>query len=136
MDNSYTSLIEKFKEEVFKMTKREEAKKIIHSTALAGAATVMWLPIGADAIALRGEEIAAIVMVAKIYGQNITKGAAAGLMSSGFAQMVGEKLALAALEASRATGMAAYAIKSSIAVSLIEAVGMCAIDYFEELSSI
>lgn len=115
------------------MSKRDQAKKVVHTTAVAGAATVAWLPIGADAIALRAEEIAAIVVVGKIYGQKMTKAAASGLMASGFAQLVGEKLALTALEASNAAGLGAYLIKSGIAVGLIEAVGMCAIDYFEDL---
>jgi len=116
------------------MTKREKAKKIVHTTAVAGAATVAVLPIGLDATALRVEETGAILAVAKIYGHKLTEGAASGLMASGFAKMVGEKIALAALEASNATGLGAYFIKSGIAVTLIEAVGMCAIDYFEELA--
>lgn len=116
------------------MSIREKAKKVVHGTAAAGALTVAVLPIGPDAIALRGEEIAAIIVVAKLYNRKITEGAASGLMASGFAQMVGEKLALAALEASNAAGPAAYFIKAGIAVSLIEAVGNCAIDYFEELA--
>lgn len=116
------------------MTKREKAKRIIHTTAAAGAVTVAALPIGLDAKALRGEETAAIMLVAKLYGHKITEGAASGLMASGFAKMVGEKLALAALEASNAAGLGAYFLKCSIAVGLIETVGMCAIDYFEELA--
>lgn len=116
------------------MTIREKAKCVVHTAAVVGAITVAALPIGADALALRGEEIGAIIVVAKLYGRKFTEGAASGLMASGFAQMVGEKLALNALKGSNALGPAAYAIKASIAVSLIEAVGKCAIDYFEELS--
>lgn len=111
---------------------RKKALHTVHGTAAGGAVAVAILPIGADAIALRVEEVAMVIRVASIYGVKLTKSAAAGLMASGFAQMVGEKAALFALEASDAVGFAAYAIKAGIATALIESVGRCAVDYFEE----
>ncbi len=117
------------------MTTRQKALAAVHTAAAAGALTVAALPIGLDAIALRAEEVAAVIAVGSFYGAKLTKSTASGLMASGFAQMVGEKVALAALEASHATGFGAYAIKAGIATTLIEAVGRCAADYFEEAAA-
>lgn len=75
-----------------------------------------------------------IIAIGKVYGQKLTKAAASGILASGFAQMVGEKIAIGLLEMSNATGPLAFVIKSGVAVSLIEMVGMCAIDFFEELA--
>lgn len=121
--------------EDFVMTTREKALAAVHAAAATGALTVAALPIGLDAIALRGEEIAAIALIGSFYGAKLSKATASGLMASGFAQMVGEKAALAALEASHATGFGAYVIKAGIATALIEAVGRCAADYFEEAAA-
>lgn len=116
------------------MMNRNRAKIVVHSMAVAAMPTVAALPVGADAAALRAEEVAMIVAIGKIYDQKLTKAAASGLLASGFAQMVGEKIALGLMEMSNATGPLAFAIKSGVALSLIEAVGMCAIDFFEELA--
>jgi len=116
------------------MTNRNRAKMVVHSMAAAGMPTVAALPVGADATALRAEEVAMIIAIGKVYGQKLTKAAASGILASGFAQMVGEKIAIGLLEMSNATGPLAFVIKSGVAVSLIEMVGMCAIDFFEELA--
>lgn len=114
------------------MTTREKAKCSIHATAAASAITVAVLPVGADVVALRAAEIAMIISIGTFYNAKLTKSAASGLMASGFAAGVGEKAAIAALEASNAAGLLAYGIKLGIATALIEAIGHCAIDYFEK----
>ena len=116
------------------MSKRKQAKKVVHATAAASIPTVGFLTVGADAVALRGEEITMIIAIGKIYGQKLTKAAASGLLASGFAQMLGEKVAIGLMELSNATGPLAFGIKGGTAVLLIEWVGNCAIDYFEKLS--
>lgn len=115
------------------MSRRSEALAAVHTTAAGGAATVAVLPIGADVIALRTEETAMVMYVGSLYSETLTKAAAKGLLASGFAQMAGETVALTALEVANATGFFAWAIKAGVASGLIEAVGHCAVDYFEDL---
>ena len=82
-----------------------------------------------------------VVCIASSYGERLTKSAAKGIMLSSFAQLAGETVAIAALEAAEAakyatvgTGIgpvAAFTIKSGIAVGLIEAVGWLVISFYE-----
>ena len=113
------------------MNIHNKALTTVHLTAAAGAATVAILLPPADAFALRAEEIGMILKIGKLYGIKMTRSAAKGLFISGFAQLVGEKAALTALEGANLAGPAAYPIKASIAVSLIEAVGYASIRHFE-----
>lgn len=118
-----------------------DRKAAIHLTAVAGAAIVAALPIGIDAWALRIAEIIMVICIAGSYGEKLTKSAAKGLMLSSFAQLVGEGAAITALEVAEASRIAAaisgagpviaYAIKSGIAVGLIETVGHLAISFYE-----
>lgn len=105
---------------------------VVHSTALASLGTVAILPVGKDAITLRGEEIAMVIAIGKIYGQKLSKSTASGILASSCMQKVGEFIALGLLEVSNATGPAAFVIKGSTAFGLIEMMGMTAIDYFEK----
>ena len=119
-----------------------DRKKAIHFAAVAGAAIVAVLPIGIDAWVLRLAEIIMVICIASSYGEKLTKSAAKGLFLSSFAQLAGESLAFASLEAleitkvaSSPTGVgpaAAYAVKTTIAVSLIETVGHMVIAYYEK----
>ena len=119
----------------------QDRKKAVHLAAAAGAAIVAALPIGIDAWALRLCEIIMVVCIASSYGEHLSKSAAKGIMLSSFAQLAGETAAIAALEAAEAakyatvgTGIgpvAAFGIKSSIAVGLIETVGWLVISYYE-----
>lgn len=119
----------------------QDRKKSVHLAAAAGAAIVAALPIGIDAWALRLCEIIMVVCIASSYGEHLSKSAAKGIMLSSFAQLAGETAAIAALETAEAakyatvgTGIgpvAAFGIKSSIAVGLIETVGWLIISYYE-----
>lgn len=114
----------------------KDSKTAIHMAAVAGAGICAVLPIGVDAWALRCAEIFCIMRISALYGENLTKAAGRGLLASSFAQLVGEKAALAALAAANATNIlnpvVAYGIKASIAVTLIEAVGHAALDYYRK----
>lgn len=124
-----------------KFQSTSDRKKAIHLSAAAGAAIVATLPMGTDVIALRTCEVVMVMLIAGSYGEKLTKSAAKGLMLSSFAQLVGEKAAIAALEAAEAGKFAssgtvvgpfiAWGIKSSIAVGLIESLGHIVIKYYE-----
>ena len=119
----------------------QDRKNAVHLAAAAGAGIVATLPIGIDAWALRLCEVIMVVCIASSYGERLTKSAAKGIMLSSFAQLAGEAAAITALEAAEAakyatvgTGIgpvAAFTIKSGIAVGLIEAVGRLLISYYE-----
>lgn len=120
----------------------QDRKNAVHLAAAAGAGIVAALPIGIDAWALRLCEVILVICVASSYGEKLTKSAAKGLMLSSFAQLAGETAAITALEAAEAakvatfgTGIgpiAAFTIKSGIAVGLIESVGWLVISYYEK----
>ena len=124
----------------------KDRRKAIHLTAVAAAAIIAVLPIGIDAWALRLAEITMIICIASSYGEKLTKSAAKGLLVSSFAQLAGETAAYATLEflegskvATAASGfgpVAAYAAKTTIAVTLIEAVGNLVIEYYENPNSL
>lgn len=130
-------------QEAFRST--QDRKNAVHLAAAAGAAIVAALPIGVDAWALRLCEAIMVICIASSYGERLTKSAAKGIMLSSFAQLAGEAAAITALEAAEAakyatfgTGIgpvAAFAIKSGIAVGLIEAVGWLIISYYEKQGS-
>lgn len=130
-------------QETFSST--EDRKMAIHLTAVAGAGIVAALPWGVDAWALRLAEIIMVICISSSYGEKLTKSAAKGIMLSSFAQLAGEAAAITALEAAEtakvatlATGVgpvAAYGIKSGIAVTLIETVGHLVIAYYEKSDS-
>lgn len=119
----------------------QDRKNAVHLAAAAGAGIVASLPIGIDAWALRLCEVIMVVCIASSYGEHLSKSAAKGIMLSSFAQLAGETAAITALEAAEAakyatvgTGIgpvAAFTIKSGIAVGLIEAVGWLVISYYE-----
>lgn len=125
---------------------KKDRKKAIHVAAVAGAGIVALLPIGLDAWALRVAEIIMVICIASSYGEKLTKSAAKGLLLSSFAQLAGETVAIAALEAleagkvaSSATiigPIAAYGTKAGIAVGLIETVGNLVITYYERPNSL
>ncbi|MBR2290099.1 MAG: hypothetical protein IJ867_05845 [Clostridia bacterium] len=125
---------------------KKDRKMAIHVAAATGAGIVAVLPIGIDAWALRVAEVVMVICVASSYGEKLTKSAAKGLFLSSFAQLVGEKVAIALLEALEAgkvasapTGVgpaAAYAAKAGVAVGLIEAVGNMVIAYYEKPESL
>lgn len=123
-----------------------DRKKAVHLTATAGAGIVAVLPIGIDAWALRLAEVIMVICIASSYGEKLTKSAAKGIMLSSFAQLAGEAVAISALEAAEASKVAtvstgvgpvlAYAVKTSIAVALIESVGHMVIAYYEKPDSL
>ena len=123
-----------------KFNSAKNRKKAIHLASAAGAGIVATLPIGTDVIGLRACEIIMIMLIAESYGEKLTKSAAKGLMLSSFAQAVGEKAAIATLEALEAakmlTGPVAWGVKAGVAVALIESLGHMVIRYYENPKSL
>ena len=110
-------------------------KQAIHLAAAAGAAVCAVLPVGADVWGLRTCEVVMVLCIASLYGEKLTKAAARGILASSFGQLAGEAVALTALEAANGAGFLnpalAYAIKSGVAVALIEAIGHAALRHYE-----
>lgn len=122
-------------EKVFNTMACKDPKKAVHKTALAAAMIVAVLPVGIDAWALRISEIMMLMSVYAHYGKKLTDSAAESLLTSAFAQTVGEAAAYASLEACDAAAilnpLAVYGIKLGIAVGLIEAIGWASVQYLE-----
>lgn len=76
-----------------------------------------------------------VLCIASLYGEKLTKATARGILASSFGQLAGEAVALTALEAANGAGFRnpalAYAIKSGVAVALIEAIGHAALRHYE-----
>ncbi len=125
-------------QDAFSNTK--DRKAAVHVAAAAGAAIVAKLPVGTDVWALRLTETTMIILIAKSYGETITKSTAKGIMLSSTAQFIGEAVALSSLEAAEVAKLSnpviAYAIKSSVAVGMIETIGHLAISYYEKPQSL
>lgn len=113
-------------------SKAKNPREAVHATAVAGAAIVATLPVGTDAVALRIAEITMVILIARFYGEKLTKSAAKGFLLSSAAQAMGEFLALEVAEVLKIANPAvAYLVKSGIAVGIIEAVGHMTISFYE-----
>jgi len=127
--------IEKKLEKIFQTMACDNPYHAVHTTAAAAAAIVAVCPIGIDAWALRLAEVLMLVSIYGHYNVKVSTSVARTIMTSGFAQVVGEGVALAALEAANAAIIlhpaVGYGIKCGIAVSLIEAVGIATIKSLE-----
>lgn len=127
--------IEQSLKNVFKRMSCENPYHAVHATAASAAAIVAVCPIGLDAWALRMSEILMLVSIYGHYNVKISTSVARTIFTSGFAQVVGEKAALMALEAANAAIIlhptVGYGIKCTVAVSLIETVGIATIKSLE-----
>lgn len=61
----------------------DNSRSIIHKYAIASATTAAVLPVGADALALAGEEALMVVHVAAMFGHSISKETAAQAIMTG-----------------------------------------------------
>ena len=123
--------IQKKMEKIFKAMACDNPYEAVHATAVAAAGIVALLPVGLDAWALRTAEILELASIYSHYGVKISTSMAKTIMTSAFAQTVGEAVALAALEAADGAIILnpaiGYSIKCGVAVSLIEAIGIATI---------
>lgn len=109
----------------------ENPHKAVHATAAAAATIVAICPIGVDAVCLRAAECFMIISIFSHYGVKISTSVAKSIMMSSFAQLVGEGIALTALEAADAAIILnpaiGYAIKCGVACTLVETIGFTVI---------
>lgn len=109
----------------------ENVSKEINVWAAAGGATAAAAPIGVDSVLLSAEEIVMIIRLGTVFGVNIEKSAATGILSALVASGVGQAAAFAAFEAANLGYPFTIPVKVGIAVGLIETVGRAAYCYFE-----
>lgn len=127
-------LLEKTMAAAFAKTKNRNLA--IHLTAAAGAGIVAAAPPPVDSWLLRAAETIMVVLLANSYGEKLTKAAFKGVCLSGAAQLVGEAVALTALEAFKAATLGGgYIVKAAVATGLIEAVGHSVVAYYENPES-
>ena len=123
--------IQKKLEIIFQSMACDNPYEAVHGTAVAAAGIVALLPVGADAWCLRLAELLMLTSIYSHYGVKISTSVAKTIMTSGFAQCIGEGVALAALEAADGAILLnpaiGYGIKCGVAVSLIEAIGIATI---------
>ncbi|MDE7245663.1 MAG: hypothetical protein K2O18_17055 [Oscillospiraceae bacterium] len=104
------------------------SRSIVHTIALAGAATAGALPVGVDVAALMAEEIAMVIQIGKEFGVSVDKTMAKGIMTACGCSVVGSAVF--------ATANIGYPLtipaKIAIAAGIIEAAGNLVYDYFEE----
>lgn len=127
--------IEEKLEKVFQEMACDDPYAAVHVTAAAAAGIVAICPVGADAYCLRAAEILMLISIYGHYNIKVSKAVARTIMTSSFAEAVGSSVALTALEAANAVVLlhpfVGYAIKCSVAVSLIEAIGIASIKSLE-----
>ena len=107
------------------------SKSVIHKWAAAGGATAGVLPVGADVIALKAEEIAMVIHVASLFGVSLTDSAAEGIIAAELGGLIGTAI----FEAVNIGYPFTIPAKIGIAVGVIETLGNAAYNYFERTSS-
>jgi len=99
------------------MTKPSRSR--IHAWAAVGGATAGALPVGADAIALAAEEVLMTIRIASMFGEEISKSVAEGLIASS----VGSVAGTAIFESLNLAYPFTIPAKIAVAVGVIETLG-------------
>lgn len=116
------------------MTISEEHSNQIHMWAAGGGATAAVLPVGLDAAALVLQELLMVIQIGSLFGVNIEKTTAQGILTATIASGVGvaaHAIAVTGLEGANLGYPFTIPVKIGIAVGIIELVGRATYAYFE-----
>ena len=103
-------------------------KSVIHKWAAASAATAAVLPVGADAAALFGEEVAMVIHVAALFGKKINVATATQAITTG---LLGNVAGTAVFEGLNVGYPFTIPAKIAVATGFMEALGNATYIYFD-----
>ena len=109
---------------------KKEARSVINKWAM-GFAGIAWLP--GSQLALSGGDVLMVIQVGKIYGFDLDKTEALGILTSIAATITGRTIVHSLLDFVPVIGWGA---KPVVAASVTKAVGKALIAYFEERSNL
>ncbi|MBR3569702.1 MAG: hypothetical protein IKN96_02720 [Oscillibacter sp.] len=102
-------------------------RSVIHKWALAAATTAGSLPVGLDAVALTGEEIAMVIHVASLFGHKISKKTARQALETG---ALGYTVGTGLFVAANVTYPVSIPVKIAIATGVMEALGNATYNFY------
>lgn len=100
----------------------------IHMWAVIGGTTAAALPVGADAVALAAEEILMTIRIAAMFGEEISKSTAEGIIAAS----VGSAAGSAIFESLNLAYPATIPAKTAIAIGVIETLGNAIYEIYDK----
>lgn len=107
---------------------KKPSRTIIHKWAAIGGATAGALPVGADAIALAAEEVLMTIRIASLFGEEISKSVAEGIIASS----VGSVAGTAIFESLNVGYPFTIPAKIAVAVGVIETLGNAIYEIYDK----